>query len=187
MKWLIASDIHGSADCCRKLLERFEEEKADRLLLLGDLLYHGPKNALPDGYETMEVSKQLNALKEKILCVRGNCDAEVDREVLAFSLEEISTVFVSGGSLICATHGHVYDEHRRPPIRDLDVLLTGHTHVPALHDYGNFVYINPGSVSIPKGGSSRSYMTLEKGLFVWKTLEGGEYRRFQLTPRHGED
>ena len=186
MKWLIASDIHGSAVCCEKLLKRFEEEKADRLLLLGDLLYHGPRNALPEGYETMTVSGLLNAYKEKIICVRGNCDAEVDQAVLDFPITDDSTVLVSGGCLICATHGHIYDEHRRPPLRDLDVLLTGHTHVPALHDYGNFVYINPGSVSIPKGGSACSYMTLENGCFVWKTLDGTEYRRFQMTPRHGE-
>ena len=179
MKWLIASDIHGSASCCRRLLERFEAERADKMLLLGDLLYHGPRNALPEGYETMDAAAMLNEYKDRILCVRGNCDAEVDQMVLEFPIINDSTAIYENGLLIFATHGHLYDEFCLPPLSGIDVLLCGHTHVPALHDHGSFVYMNPGSVSIPKGGSSHSYMTLEDGLFTWKTLDGASYRTFR--------
>ena len=183
MKWLIASDIHGSERYLAMLRERKEEEAPDRILLLGDLLYHGPRNALPDGYDTMQCYDMLNEWRDIITAVRGNCDAEIDQMVLEFPIMSESALIVEGGLLIFATHGHIYDEHRLPPITAVDVLLCGHTHVPACRDYGNFVYMNPGSVSIPKGGSAHSYMTLENGLFIWKTLEGEEYRRFSLQPR----
>ena len=186
MKWLIASDIHGSAGCCRQLMKRFEEEKADKLLLLGDLLYHGPRNALPDDYETGQVIALLNAHKDIITAVRGNCDAEVDQMVLEFPIMADSQLLFEGDTVIFATHGHLYDEHRLPPVREMDVLLNGHTHVPALRDYQNYVYMNPGSVSLPKGGSSKSYMTMENGLYIWKTLEGEPYKRFVMEPRHGK-
>ncbi len=184
MKWLIASDIHGSARHCGSLMERIQAEAPDRILLLGDLLYHGPRNALPEDYETMKVCEMLNRHRDKIIAVRGNCDAEVDQMVLEFLIMQDSAVIEEEGCLLFATHGHLYDEHRLPPVEQLDVLLNGHTHVPALHDYGHFVYMNPGSVSIPKGGSRHSYMTLEKGLYLWKDLKGEEYRRFEMTPRH---
>ena len=185
MKWLIASDIHGSSACCRKLFQRFEEEKAQRILLLGDLLYHGARNALPEEYETISTTELLNQYKDVITCVRGNCDSEVDQMVLDFSIMQDFTALSEGGCLIMATHGHLYDEHSRLPLVDVDVLLTGQTHVPVCHDFGNFVAMNPGSVSIPKGGSVHSYMTLENGLYIWKDLEGEEYRRFEMRPRHG--
>ena len=184
MKWLIASDIHGSSRCCEKLLSRFEAEKADRLLLLGDLLYHGARNALPEEYGTMNTAEQLNRYKDVIAAVRGNCDSEVDQAVLEFPILQDFTALVDRGCLIMATHGHLYDEHSRFPLQGVDVLLSGHTHVPVCHDFGNFVAMNPGSVSIPKGGSRHSYMTLENGLYRWMDLDGEEYRRFEMTPRH---
>ncbi|MBQ4424193.1 MAG: phosphodiesterase [Lachnospiraceae bacterium] len=185
MKWLIASDIHGSEACLEKLEKRMEEEKPDRILLLGDLLYHGARNALPDGYDTIGCTARLNHWKDRITAVRGNCDSEIDQTVLEFSIMSPSAVIFDSGLMIFATHGHLYDEHFLPPLGGVDVLLCGHTHVPACRDHGNFVYINPGSVSIPKSGSAHSYMTLENGTFIWKTLDGEEYRRFQPERRHG--
>ena len=187
MKYLIASDIHGGAECCRQLLERFEEEKADLLVLLGDLLYHGPRNELPADYQTKAVYEQLNAHAPHILCVQGNCDAEVDQMVLQFPIMNPFLVIRDSGLTIALTHGDRYNAHRLPPVQDPDVILCGHTHRPALEDYRSYVYMNPGSVTLPKDGSSKSYMTMENGLFRWKTLAGEEYRRFQMTPRHTEE
>ena len=172
MKLMIASDIHGSAYYCRALLGAFDREGADRLLLLGDILYHGPRNDLPREYAPREVVALLNARRERILCVRGNCDTEVDQMVLAFPLLADYALIAQDGLTIYATHGHVYNAARTPPLCPGDILLHGHTHVPAWEDHGDFLCLNPGSVSIPKEGSPRGYMTLENGLFLWKTLEG---------------
>ena len=177
MKLMIASDIHGSAPCCRALLERYRAEGADKLLLLGDLLYHGPRNDLPDGYAPKEVIPMLSELKNDILCVRGNCDTEVDQMVLPFPLLADYAVILDGERLIYATHGHVYGEDNPPPLGDGDILLCGHTHVPKYTVHDGYTYVNPGSVSIPKEGSRRSYMTLEDGIFIWKDLDGEEYMR----------
>ena len=175
MKWMVASDIHGSAKYCRELLDAYEREKADRLLLLGDLLYHGPRNDLPDEYAPKMVIAMLNAKKNQILCVRGNCDAEVDQMVLEFPVLADYAVLPVGQRLIYATHGHIYHVKNLPPLAPGDVLLHGHTHVPAWTEFGQEnLYLNPGSVSIPKENSPHSYMTLEEGLFQWKELESGE-------------
>ena len=136
MKWMIASDLHGSAYYCRKMLEAFEREGADRLFLLGDLLYHGPRNDLPREYAPKEVIPLLNGKKEKLLC------------------------------------GHIYHVKNLPPLAPGDVLLHGHTHVPAWTEFGQGnLYLNPGSVSIPKENSPHSYMTLEENTMQWKELE----------------
>ena len=167
MKWMIASDLHGSAYYCRKMLEAFEREGADRLFLLGDLLYHGPRNDLP-----REVIPLLNGKKEKLLCVRGNCDAEVDQMVLEFPVLADYAVLPVGQRLIYATHGHIYHVKNLPPLAPGDVLLHGHTHVPAWTEFGQGnLYLNPGSVSIPKEDSPHSYMTLEGNTMQWKELE----------------
>ena len=134
MKWMIASDLHGSAFYCKKMIKAFERERADRLLLLGDLLYHGPRNDLP-----------------------------------------------VGGRLVYATHGHVHNLKNLPPLAPGDILLHGHTHIPAWTEFGEGnLYLNPGSVSIPMEGSAHSYMTLEGETFLWKTLEGEVYRELEL-------
>lgn len=172
MKWMIASDLHGSAYYCRKMLEAFEREGADRLFLLGDLLYHGPRNALPREYAPKEVIPLLNGKKEKLLCVRGNCDAEVDQMVLEFPVLADYAVLPVGRRLIYATHGHIYHVKNLPPLAPGDVLLHGHTHVPAWTEFGQGnLYLNPGSVSIPKENSPHSYMTLEENTMQWKELE----------------
>lgn len=172
MKWMIASDLHGSAYYCRKMLEAFEREGADRLFLLGDLLYHGPRNNLPREYAPKEVIPLLNGKKEKLLCVRGNCDAEVDQMVLDFPVLADYAVLPVGQRLIYATHGHIYHVKNLPPLAPGDVLLHGHTHVPAWTEFGQGnLYLNPGSVSIPKEDSPHSYMTLEGNTMQWKELE----------------
>ena len=172
MKWMIASDLHGSAYYCRKMLEAFEREGADRLFLLGDLLYHGPRNDLPREYAPKEVIPLLNGKKEKLLCVRGNCDAEVVQMVLEFPVLADYAVLPVGQRLIYATHGHIYHVKNLPPLAPGDVLLHGHTHVPAWTKFGQGnLYLNPGSVSIPKENSPHSYMTLEENTMQWKELE----------------
>ena len=179
MKWLIASDIHGSAYYCRKVLERFEAEGAERLLLLGDVLYHGPRNDLPRDYAPREVAAQLNALADRVLGVRGNCDAEIDQAVLAFPIMADYALLCEGGKTVFATHGHLYGPDCLPPLHEGEILLFGHTHVPLCAERGGIVCLNPGSAAIPKDGSPHSCMTLENGLFRWLDLDSGEeFRRF---------
>ena len=181
MKWMIASDLHGSAVYCRRMIEAFEREGADRLLLLGDLLYHGPRNDLPEGYAPKEVIPMLNGMKPKLLCVRGNCDAEVDQMVLDFPILADYAVLPVGQRLVYATHGHVHNLKNLPPLAPGDILLHGHTHIPAWTEFGEEnLYLNPGSLSIPKDGSAHSYMTLEGKTFRWKTLEGETYHELSL-------
>ena len=173
MKLMIASDIHGSARYCRELLEAFDREGADRLLLLGDILYHGPRNDLPEEYAPKQVLAMLNARKDRIFCVRGNCDTEVDQMVLEFPILADYCLLPVGSRLIYATHGHLWNETCPPPMAEGTVLLNGHFHVPACTPHGNYLYINPGSTSIPKGGSAHGYLMLEDGKFRWMDLESG--------------
>ena len=173
MKWMIASDLHGSYFYASQMKQAFEREQADRLLLLGDLLYHGPRNDLPEGYAPKQVMPLLNGMKDRLLCVRGNCDAEVDQMVLEFPVLADYAVLPVGQRLIYATHGHIYHVKNLPPQAPGDVLLHGHTHVPAWTEFGQGnLYLNPGSVSIPKENSPHSYMTLEGNTMQWKELEG---------------
>ena len=172
MKLLFASDLHGSAYYAEKLEELIRNEAPDKTVLLGDLLYHGPRNDLPREYAPKEVIPLLNGKKEKLLCVRGNCDAEVDQMVLEFPVLADYAVLPVGRRLIYATHGHIYHVKNLPPLAPGDVLLHGHTHVPAWTEFGQGnLYLNPGSVSIPKENSPHSYMTLEGNTMQWKELE----------------
>ena len=177
---MIASDIHGSAYYCRELLAAFEREGAQKLMLLGDVLYHGPRNDLPRDYAPKEVIAMLNAIKEKLLCVRGNCDTEVDQMVLEFPVLADYAILVAGERMIYATHGHVYNENKLPPLQKGDVLMHGHTHVPKCVEHENYLYINPGSVSIPKENSAHSYLILEDGKLTWKSLDGKSYMEYTL-------
>ena len=172
MKLMFASDIHGSALYAKQLLARMEEEAPQRLVLLGDLLYHGPRNGLPDGYAPKEVAALLNAVRPRPVCVRGNCEAEVDQMVLPFPVLADYCLLESAGHLIYATHGHHFNEDHLPPLHPGDVLLHGHTHIPCRTLRDGVYVLNPGSVSIPKAGSWHGYMTLEDGVFTWKTLSG---------------
>ena len=153
---MIASDIHGSAYYCRKLLEAYTEEGADRLLLLGDILYHGPRNDLPRDYAPKEVIALLNERKNDIYCVRGNCDTEVDQMVLEFPVLSDYCVLAEGTQAIYATHGHIYNEPEQ------------------------YICMNPGSVSIPKEESWHGYMIWEGKNFVWKDFDGQEHLRYSV-------
>ena len=180
MKWMIASDIHGSAYWCRRLTQAFRQEKADRLLLLGDILYHGPRNALPQEYAPMEAAKMLNELRAVTVSLRGNCEAEIDQVVLEFPASAEYALLDLGRAVVFATHGHVYNAEHLPPLRQGDILLHGHTHVPVFEVHDGWILMNPGSVSIPKNGTPHSYMTIEDGLFLWKDLDGAVFMRHEL-------
>lgn len=180
MKYVIASDIHGSACWCEKLADRFAEEQADRLILLGDLLYHGPRNDLPEAYDPKRVITLLSGLKDRILCVRGNCEAEVDQMVLPFPVTAEFAALEVSGKLMYITHGHRYNIGNPPPLQNGDILVYGHTHVPLCEEKDGVIFMNPGSVSIPKENSAHGYMTLEDGRFLWKDLNGKVYMQYVL-------
>ena len=171
MKIMVASDIHGSALYCRRMLERFDEEGADKLLLLGDLLYHGPRNPLPEEYNPKAVAEMLNARKQQILCVRGNCDGEVDQMMLEFPIMADYCILSVGSRMIFATHGHHHNENSLPMLQEGDILLHGHTHIPVLEDRGVYMLANPGSVTLPKQNSVRGYLLLEEGALTLKDLD----------------
>lgn len=181
MKYVIASDIHGSAYYCQQLLGQFQKEQASHLILLGDILYHGPRNDLPKEYSPKDVLAQLNAYKQQIVCVRGNCDSEVDQMVLEFPILADYALLSVGSHLLFATHGHIHNLQHVPPLQPGDILLHGHTHVPAWQPFGiQQYYLNPGSISLPKENSPHSYMTLEDTTFYWKTIDGTIYHTLQI-------
>lgn len=174
MKLMFASDIHGSALYCERMLEAYRREGADKLCLLGDILYHGPRNDLPDGHDPKRVITLLNPEKSHILCVRGNCDTEVDQMVLEFPvLADYAVIFVDGRTFFL-THGHHHSPGNLPPLNLGDVLINGHTHVYKAEQVNGIHCLNDGSVSLPKMGNPRSYMTYEDGVFTVKQLESGE-------------
>ena len=170
MKLLIASDIHGSAFWCRKLMEQIEAERPDKVILLGDLLYHGPRNDLPKEYAPKEVIPMLSSLKEKILAVRGNCEAEVDQMVLPFPCMADYAVLEADGSTFYLTHGHLHTPDQLPPLQPGSIFLSGHTHIKLDTMMGDIRCLNPGSVSIPKDGS-HSCLIYENGNFRFCMLE----------------
>ena len=170
MKLMIASDIHGSSYYCRKMIEAYRQEEADRLLLLGDLLYHGPRNNLPRDYNPKEVISMFNEIKNELLCVRGNCDSEVDQMVLDFPILAEYCLLELDGRTIFATHGHNFNPDNLPMLKEGDILLNGHTHIPANQNMGTYTYMNPGSISIPKEGSAHGYMIYD-GEFRWRSLD----------------
>ena len=181
MKLMIASDIHGSAKWCEKMLEAWRREAPDRLVLLGDLLYHGPRNDLPEDYAPKRVIAMLNDIAPHLLCVRGNCEAEVDQMVLEFPIMADYAILEQKTYLVYLTHGHVFNEQHLPPLAPGDVLLHGHTHVPVLREHETYTYINPGSVAIPKEDSWHGYMILEDGVYTWKSLEEADFMSRRLS------
>ena len=167
MKLLIASDIHGSAHWCKKLVDAFTREGADKLVLLGDILYHGPRNPLPDKYDPKKVFEMLNPLANSIIAVRGNCDSEVDQRVLDFNVSSDYAVIFDGGKKLTFSHGH----RSVPPLGADDVYLTGHTHVPLnCREKEGYLHLNPGSVSLPKENSAHGYILYDNGEFIFKEL-----------------
>ncbi len=180
MKLMIASDLHGSAYYTKKLMDAYRQEGGEKLLLLGDLLYHGPRNALPEEYDCPSVADQLNAIKNEIVAVRGNCDCEVDQMVLEFPMMADYALLEINGLMLYATHGHLWNESSPPNMAPGTVLLNGHFHVPACNPHGSYLYVNPGSTSIPKGGSVRSYVVLEGKTFTWKDMDMKPYKKYTV-------
>ncbi|MGN0817646.1 MAG: phosphodiesterase [Candidatus Coproplasma sp.] len=173
MKIFFASDVHGSAKWCKEMLNAFGREGADRLVLLGDILYHGPRNPLPDEYSPKTVAELLAPYAKVITCVRGNCESEVDQMVLNFNVSADYGVIMVDGLNIHLSHGH----RAVPPVAKGDVYVTGHTHVPLNAEEDGFFHLNPGSVSLPKENSAHGYIIYENREFIFKTLEGREYDR----------
>ena len=180
MKYMFASDIHGSAYYCKKMLEAYQKEQADRLVLLGDLLYHGPRNDLPREYAPKEVIKMLNDKKNEIYAVRGNCEAEVDQMVLEFPVMADYCILAVDGLTFYATHGHVYNQDHLPPMKSGDILIHGHTHVLKAEQRDGYILLNPGSVSIPKEGNPPTYAVLENGIFTIKEFDGTTVKEMRL-------
>ena len=176
MKLMIASDIHGSAFYCKEMLNAFKNEHADKILLLGDILYHGPRNDLPKDYAPKEVISMLNGIKEHVLCVRGNCDTEVDQMVLEFPVLNEQVLLSINEVEMLAVHGH----KPFPPVKSGTFVLSGHTHVPKLEEKDGVTYMNPGSVSIPKENSHHGYMVFERGEFFWKDFDSNIKNRFSV-------
>lgn len=175
MKVMFASDIHGGRVCAERLLDVYREEGAERLFLLGDLLYHGPRNDLPHDYDPKGVISLLNGIKNELLCVRGNCDTEVDQMVLEFPImAEYAYLSIDGVDMLL-THGHLINADTPHILKEGDILIHGHTHILCAEKFGKRnLYLNPGSVTLPKGGNVRSYMTYENKIFRIKSLENGE-------------
>ncbi|MEB5922924.1 phosphodiesterase [Franconibacter daqui] len=171
MKLMIASDIHGSLPATERLLALFGQSGARWLILLGDLLYHGPRNALPEGYAPAEVAERLNTLADRILCVRGNCDSEVDQMLLQFPIIAPWQQILLEKQRLFLTHGHLYHPENLPPLGAGDVFVSGHTHIPVAERRNDIIFFNPGSVSIPKGGFAASYGMLEDDVLSINALD----------------
>ena len=174
MKLLIASDIHGDAECCQAMLDACTRENAEKILILGDILYHGPRNDLPSGYAPKKVIEMLNAIADKLICVRGNCEAEVDQMVLNFPVMSTTACVLDteNNRSIYMSHGHVYSPDNLPPMPNGSIFLSGHTHVLMSEKKDGVLCVNPGSVSLPKNGNPKSYAVYESGIITIKTLSG---------------
>lgn len=180
MKLFFMADIHGSLFYLDKALERFNQENADYLIILGDELYHGARNPLTRDYNPREVAARLNSHSDKIIAVRGNCDSEVDEMVLEFPMMSTYSMLLYGGKRIFLTHGHIYNEQNMPKLSGGDVFIYGHTHIPKAEKLSGITIINPGSVSLPKENSPNSYGILENGVFVIKDLEGNPFNQISI-------
>ena len=180
MKLMFASDIHGSALWCEKMILAYRAEGAEKLCLLGDILYHGPRNDLPEGHDPKGVRSMLNALKEEIICVRGNCDTEVDQMVLDFPVLADYALICAEGHTFFLTHGHHYNPVNLPPLKRGDVLINGHTHIFRAELVNGVHCLNDGSVSLPKENNPHSYMVYQNGEFTIKDFEGRELLKYNV-------
>lgn len=180
MKILIASDIHGSLKYCNKLVECYKKENCDKLILLGDILYHGPRNDLPDEYNPKGVIALLNSMSDEILTVRGNCEAEVDDMVLDFNVLAEYAILYINKRLVFLTHGHKWNPQNMPKLKKGDILFNGHTHISKIEKINDTLYVNPGSVSIPKEDTERGYIILTESEIIHKNLDGNILERYSL-------
>jgi len=168
MKLFFISDIHGSEANLKWALDKLQSSKADFLIILGDQLYHGPRNALPEDYNPSEVAKMLNVYKDKIIAVRGNCEAEVDQMLLSYPTLNDYSIILLDGRRFFLSHGHIFNPSNLPNLSKGDIFCYGHTHIPELIEKNNIYIFNPGSISIPKGMYKKSYGIYEKNtLFIF--------------------
>lgn len=181
MKILFASDIHGDAADSENLKKKFYEEKADNLVLCGDLLYHGPRNNLPENYEPKKVIEILNSLSEHITAVRGNCDSEVDQMVLNFPMLSDYVVILDGNRRMFVTHGHIFNNENKLKVKNNDIMICGHTHVLSAEKRENYIYLNPGSVSLPKENNPKTYMIYENGKFTIKDFNNNIIKEYVIS------
>ena len=179
MKILIASDIHGSAKYCRELLSAYKRESAEKLLLLGDILYHGPRNGLCEEYDPKTVADLLNEMSADILCIRGNCDSEVDQMVLSFPMMSEFCLLDNCGVAALAVHGH--KDMDKLALGGVKIVFSGHTHVTTNILRDGVIWANPGSVTIPKENTQQGYILWDKDVLEWKTLSGDVYDRRELS------
>ncbi len=180
MKYMFASDIHGSAYYCREMFKIYKESGADRLILLGDLLYHGPRNDLPREYDPKAVTAMLNDHKNEIYAVRGNCEAEVDQMVLEFPVMADYAVMVLNGLNFFVTHGHLFHQDQLPPMKAGDILIHGHTHLLRADAYDGYYILNPGSTSLPKGGNPSTCGILDGTIFSIRDFDGNVVKTIDL-------
>lgn len=168
MKILIVSDIHGAKDSAVKIAELDQKHDFEKIICLGDINYHGPRNPLPADYDPKAVISVLNALKDKIIAVKGNCDADVDQMMYDFSLCDYLRMIAIEDRILWLTHGHVYDETHLPPLSHDDIFMYGHTHLPICkYEDGHYTF-NPGSITLPKGGHPRTYGLMDHdGLAIY--------------------
>jgi uncharacterized protein len=180
MKLFIISDIHGSAEWLERAWNQYEDEQADQIICLGDLLYHGPRNPLPDGYDPKRVADMLNKYKHKIVSVRGNCDAEVDQLLIEFPIMAEYAFIYYEGKRIFITHGHHNHMENLPPLGPGDIFMQGHTHLPVAEKRAGLALLNPGSIALPKGGFPHSYAVLEGKEFRIKNFAGNTMKQLEL-------
>ena len=180
MKYFVISDIHGSSFYLKKAMERFEEEKADFIIILGDILYHGARNDLPKGYNPKEIIEILNEKAEIIMSVRGNCESEVDQMVLDFPIQANYSNMILGNKRLFITHGHLYNENKKVRMPENSCFLSGHTHILRAEKIDGIHYLNPGSISIPKNNNPHSYAILDDNEFFVKTLNGDTIIEYKL-------
>ncbi|MBU3092823.1 phosphodiesterase [Clostridium sp. CF011] len=180
MKIFFISDIHGSLYYLKKAIERYKEEGAGYIVLLGDVLYHGPRNQLPKDYNPQLVASLLNEYKDKIIAVRGNCDSEVDQMIIEYPMMSDYSIILCNNRRLFLTHGHIYNEDNLPELSENDVLVFGHTHVPVAKKHNKIYVLNPGSVSLPKENNPNSYAILKDDLFQIKDLDGAVIKEIKL-------
>lgn len=181
MKIFFISDIHGSIDCLNKAMEQFRKEEANYIVVLGDALYHGPRNNIPSSYNPKEVVGVLNTYKDKIIAVRGNCDSEVDQMLIEYPMMSDYSIILHKGKRLFLTHGHIYNRENLPNIGRGDILVHGHTHIPVAEKIENGIIVfNPGSITIPKENNPNSYGVLEGNMLKVKDLEGNTIREISM-------
>lgn len=183
VKLLVASDIHGSLSAARHVVEAFEKEQADYLVFLGDVMYHGPRNPLPDEYNPSEVARLLNTIKNKIIAVRGNCDSEVDQMLLEFQITADYQNIPLPSNRLFATHGHIFEPETIPAsVKRGDIFAFGHTHIPVLEmEESGILVLNPGSAALPKQGHPPTYGIVSEKIVEIKTFDGNVYRAFAIS------